>query len=64
MHMADRPPNFDTGDDTGVRPTADRPPSTPRWVKVFAIIAIILVLLIVVMLLIGGGSHGPGVHTP
>jgi len=48
MHMANRPPYS----------------GTPRWVKVFGIIAIILVLLVVVMLLIGGGSHGPGMHTP
>jgi hypothetical protein len=32
--MADRPPDPDTADDTGVRPTADRPPSTPRWASV------------------------------
>ena len=42
---------------------ANRPPypGTPRWVKVFGIIAIVLVLLIVIMLLSG---HGPGRHTP
>ena len=42
---------------------ANRPPypGTPRWVKVFGIIAIVVVLLVVVMLLTG---HGPGRHTP
>jgi hypothetical protein len=42
---------------------ADRPPypGTPRWVKVFGIIAIVVVLLVVFMLLTG---HGPGRHTP
>ena len=42
---------------------ANRPPylGTPRWVKVFGIIAIVLVLLVVFMLLT---SHGPGRHTP
>ena len=42
---------------------ANRPPypSTPRWVKVFGIIAIVVVLLVVFMLLTG---HGPGRHTP
>jgi hypothetical protein len=42
---------------------ANRPPypGTPRWVKVFGIIAIVLVLLIGIMLLTG---HGPGRHTP
>ena len=45
--------------------TASTPPSTPRWVKVFAIIVIVLVLLIGIMLLTGvGGEHGPGRHMP
>jgi hypothetical protein len=67
-HMADPPP--DTGDNTGVRPTADRPPSTPRWVKVSGIIVIGLVLLVVVVLLVATalGLHtpsvGPGGHGP
>lgn len=34
---------------------------TPRWVKVFGIIAIVLVLLFLIMQLTGGG-HGPGRH--
>jgi hypothetical protein len=63
--MADRLPNPDTGDDTGVRPIEDRPPSMPRWVKVFGIIALVLVLLLGIMLLTGvGGDHGPGRHRP
>lgn len=50
-------------DTTGVRPTEDRPPSTPRWVKVSGIIAIVLVLLFVILKLTGvGGDHGPGRH--
>ncbi len=61
--MADPTLNPNTDDDTGVGPTEDRPPSTPRWVKVFGIIAIVLVLLFVIMLLTGGGGHGPGMHT-
>jgi hypothetical protein len=46
---------------------ADLPPypGTPRWVKVFGIIAIGLVLLVVILLLTGGlGRHGPGRHKP
>ncbi|MGM0875727.1 MAG: hypothetical protein ACQEWV_13230 [Bacillota bacterium] len=40
-------------------------PSTPRWVKVFGIIAIVLALLFVIMHLTGiGGNHGPGRHIP
>ena len=36
--------------------------STPRWVKVFALIGGLLVLLLVVTLLLGGGNHGPSRH--
>lgn len=37
---------------------------TPRWVKVFGIIAAVVVLLVVLALLFGGGPgrHGPGRH--
>ena len=38
-------------------------PGTPRWVKVFGIIALVLVLLFVISLLVGV-RHGPGLHTP
>jgi hypothetical protein len=40
---------------------ANRPPypGTPRWVKVFGIVAIVLVVLVAIMLLSG---HGPGRH--
>lgn len=45
---------------------ADRPPysGTPRWLKVFGIIAIVLILLFVVIQFTGVGGHGPGRHTP
>ena len=45
---------------------ADLPPySTPRWVKIVGIIALVLVLLVGIMLLTGvGGDHGPGRHIP
>lgn len=39
------------------------PAATPRWVKVFGIIALILVVLVVLMLVMGRGGHGPGRHT-
>ncbi|HEV8363602.1 MAG TPA: hypothetical protein VGQ52_08775 [Gemmatimonadaceae bacterium] len=35
---------------------------TPRWVKVFGIIALLVVLLFVVLMVAGGGRHGPGRH--
>lgn len=50
--------------DTGVRPTEDRPPSTPRWVKVSGIIAIVLILLVVIFRFTGGANHGPSRHIP
>lgn len=34
----------------------------PRWVKVFAIVALVAVLLVLILLLTGG--HGPARHTP
>jgi hypothetical protein len=51
----------DTGDDTSVRPNRRSPPSTPRWVKVSAIIVIVLVLLFVILHLTGLslGGHIP-----
>ncbi len=66
--MADLPPYPDSNDDdTGVRPTADRPPSTPRWVKVSGIIVGVLVLVFVILQLtgtMGVGEHGPDKHVP
>lgn len=42
-----------------------KPPPTPRWVKLFGIIAGVVVLLVVVMLVAGGGGeHGPSRHIP
>jgi hypothetical protein len=41
--------------------TGDEATSTPRWVKVFGIIAVVLVLLFVILHLTGGG---PGGHRP
>ncbi len=67
--MADPPSSAesfgDIPDGTGVSPAAERRPSTPRWVKVSGIIALLLVLLVVVLMLAGGGpgGHGPGRHT-
>jgi hypothetical protein len=58
--MADPPPSPRTDDDTGVRPDRESTTGTPRWVKVFGIIALLLVLLFVIALLTG--NHGPGRH--
>lgn len=64
--MADPTSYSDATDDVTGGPAADRPPATPRWVKVFGIIGIIL-LILVLLLVIGnlvglGGAHGPGRH--
>jgi hypothetical protein len=37
-------------------------PGVPRWVKVFAIVALIVVLLVVLHMVTGVGEHGPGRH--
>jgi hypothetical protein len=37
------------------------PAGTPRWVKVFGVIAAVMVVVFIVLLLFGGG-HGPGRH--
>jgi hypothetical protein len=56
--MADQSPN------PSEKQTDEQPSSTPRWVKAFAIIALILALLLAVSLLTGRGNHGPGRHLP
>lgn len=35
---------------------------TPRWVKLFGIVAAVVVLLLVAVLAFGGSEHGPGRH--
>ncbi len=53
--MPDLPPDTDTRDGT----------ATPRWVKVFGIIALIIVLLFAVLEFTRGpGGHGPARHLP
>jgi hypothetical protein len=34
---------------------------TPRWVKVFGVIAAVVIVLLAVLLIVGGG-HGPSRH--
>jgi hypothetical protein len=49
--------------DTGV--VQESTTSTPRWVKVVGIVALVLVLLVVIRRFTGvGGPHGPGRHIP
>ena len=58
--MAHPPP--DSNGYNGVEPTADRPPGTPRWVKVFGIVVIVLVLVLGILHLTGNSLGGPGSH--
>jgi len=64
--VSDHPhPESDT--DAGVKSERRSPPSTPRWVKVFAIIVLALVVLLVILHLTGRGfgGHAPsGGYTP
>jgi hypothetical protein len=63
--MADPPTYPDAGGDTVVGPVCGSTSGTPRWVKVFGIIALVIVLLFVVLLLTGrGGGHSPRRHAP
>jgi hypothetical protein len=56
--MADPPTDPDSSEQT----SGDT--GTPRWVKVFGIIALAVILLLVILLLVAGpGGHGPGMHT-
>ncbi len=55
--MANRPPYPDTDNDTGVGPDRESTTGTPRWVKVFGIIALVVVLLFVILMF--GGGHDP-----
>ena len=58
--MADLAPDRDSNGDTGVGPDRGSTTSTPRWVKMFGIIALVLVLLFVILHLTG---RGLGRHT-
>jgi hypothetical protein len=61
-HVVDPSPGDDA--DVGLGPRTEH--RTPRWVKVFVIIALVLVLVLVIGLITGRagpGGHGPGRHT-
>ncbi|HTE66288.1 MAG TPA: hypothetical protein VK736_08520 [Candidatus Binatia bacterium] len=53
----------DSNDDSAAEPDRGSIAGTPRWVKVFGIIAVVVVLIFVILLVAGGGQHGPGRHT-
>jgi hypothetical protein len=49
--------------ETDVGETDTQTTGTPRWVKVFGIIALVLVVLVVILIVAGRGGHGPDRHT-
>jgi hypothetical protein len=63
--VADRPRyDYTEGDTAGGR-DREATTGTPRWVKVFGIIALVVVLLFVILALTkgpGGRGHGPDLH--
>jgi hypothetical protein len=65
--MTDRLPIPNSDEIAGPGPdhlTSTAYPGTPRWVKVFGIIALVLILLLVVAMVASGGGHGPARHLP
>ena len=38
--------------------------TTPRWVKVSVIVAIVVIAVVVGVMAFAGGEHGPGRHLP
>ena len=51
-------PDDDTNSQNSGDPRGPFDESTPRWVKVFGIIALVLLLVMIAMHLTGGGFHG------
>ncbi len=46
-----------------MEPDRDSTPGTPRWVKLFALVALVVVVLFVIVRVTGlGGEHGPSLH--
>jgi hypothetical protein len=61
MRMAKPPGYSGTGDEPGVAADVESTTGTPRWVKVFALIALVVVVLSVILVLTG--RHGPSRHS-
>lgn len=59
--MAESTPNRDRDEQPSDRPLS----GTPRWVKVFAVVALTLIVGFILLQVSGvGGEHGPGRHAP
>lgn len=55
------PPTHAADGDNDNRELSKNVTSTPRWVKVSGVVALVVILLLVILLLNGGG-HGPSRH--
>lgn len=63
--MTDASNSPDPNGDGGAEPEGRSSYSTPRWVKIAGIIALILVLVVALALITGvAGPHGPRRHNP
>lgn len=60
--MADPRSSSGDGDDAAAERPGGAPPGMPRWVKVFAVIALVLAVLLVGLVALSDGDHGPGRH--
>ncbi len=54
----------DIGAGTRVRPDLSSPPSTPRWVRAFAVFFVTLVVLFIILHLTGNGFSGMHSQAP
>lgn len=59
--MSDQRPTNDPGADRHAGVDDASTIGTPRWAKIFGLIALAVVVLVVILMLMGG--HGPGRHT-
>jgi len=60
--MAESPEDDDPNAEASSVPQSATPPRSPRWVKVFVIVAVVFVVLLIVVKLVGGDAHGPSRH--
>lgn len=60
--MTELPPSPDSASNTGVGSDRGSAASTPHWVKILGILAVILVLAFVVLHITGNSPFGPGGH--
>lgn len=57
--MADPPANPSSREQSDGASDRESAPGTPRWVKIFAVVALVVVAVFIILLLTG---HGPAQH--